>query len=206
MKRIKLKEIQQDEKNFNRHTVQGMELLKKSVEKVGIIESITVSDDDKIITGNARQETISEVYGENVEPIVIETDGTQPIIIKRKDIKSGTKKFHEAALLANTTATKNINLNMDLIQEIAVEEYNIDLVEIGVQDLTNDPYKEFSNFGEFDYSNMDCTAYKRLIVNFDNDADFKKFCELTGLQITVKTVSTYFPQKQKETLQNYEQQ
>lgn len=124
--------IKFDNKNFNKHTEQGMELLNKSVTEVGVIESITVSADDVIISGNARKETFDNVLGE-VEPIIVETDGTRPVVLKRTDIKSGTKQFHEAAILANTTAKKNINLDIDLIQEIAVEEFNIDVEEIGVE-------------------------------------------------------------------------
>jgi len=134
MSRIKISNFVQDDKNFNRHTETGMELLKKSIETVGVIESFTVSSDDKIITGNARQEKISEVLGD-VEPIIIETDGSRPVVLKRTDIQSGTKQFHEAALLSNTTAKQNINLDIDLIQEIAVDEFDIDIMELGVEIL-----------------------------------------------------------------------
>ena len=113
---IKIADLIQDDNNFNRHTTEGMELLKKSVQAVGVIESITVSSDDKVISGNARQEKIREVLGDDAEPIIIETDGTRPVVLKRTDIDSGTKKYHEAALLANTTAKRNINLDLDLIQ------------------------------------------------------------------------------------------
>jgi len=145
-KRIKIK---QDKKNFNKHTSQGMELLEKSIEKVGVIESVTVSNDDVIISGNARQEKIDKVLGE-VEPIVIETDGKAPIILKRTDINSGTKEFYTAALLANTVSTKNINLDRNLIQEIAVEEFGIEVEELGVEvsdysmldELEENPFRE----------------------------------------------------------------
>lgn len=86
--------------------------------------------------GNARHEKIQNKY-DKVEPIVIETDGKTPIILKRTDIKSGTKEFHEAALLANTVSTKNINLDYDLIQEIAVDEFDIDIEEIGVDSISD---------------------------------------------------------------------
>ena len=132
---IKIKHIIQDHKNFNRHTDKGMEELKLSIEKVGVIESITVSSDDKIITGNARQKKIVEVLGEDIEPIVIETDGTRPVVLKRTDIQSNTKKYHEAALLANTTAIHNINLDRGLIEEIAVEEYKIDIEELKLESV-----------------------------------------------------------------------
>jgi len=131
-KRIKISDFAQDDKNFNLHTDVGMELLKKSIESVGVIESVTVSSDDKIISGNARQEKIIDVFGEDVEPIIVETDGKRPVVLKRTDIQSGTKQFYEAAILANTTAKKNISLDICLIQEVAVEMYNIEVEEIGI--------------------------------------------------------------------------
>ena len=124
-----------------------MELLGKSIEKVGVIESVTVSNDDKIISGNARQEKIIDILGCDVEPIIVETDGTRPIVLKRTDIQSGTKQFHEAALLANTTAKKNISLDFDLIQDIAVDVFDIDIVELGV-DLIDD--FDLDGFGKSD--------------------------------------------------------
>ena len=58
-KKIKITDFTPDDKNMNLHTQYGMSLLEKSVEKVGIIESITVSADDKVISGNARQEVMT---------------------------------------------------------------------------------------------------------------------------------------------------
>ena len=136
-KRIKISQIVKDDKNFNKHTTEGLALLEKSIETVGVIESITISADEKIITGNARHQKMTKVFGDDVEPIYIETDGKRPVIIKRTDIQSDTKEFHQAALLANTTAVKNINLDLDLIQEIMCEQYEVDIEELGI-DLTGE--------------------------------------------------------------------
>lgn len=136
-KKIKLSSLIQDDKNNNKHTAYGMDLLEKSVNKVGIIESITVSNDDKIISGNARHEIIGKNFTK--EALVIETDGTQPIVIKRTDIESNTKEFYEASILANTTSKKNIDFDMEVIDSLAVE-YDIDAVDLGVDivDYTKD--------------------------------------------------------------------
>lgn len=134
---IKLQDFKPDDKNFNKHSKEGMDLLGKSVDKVGIIESITVSSDDKVISGNARRKVISKKYSE-ADAIIVETDGTKPVILKRTDIKSGTKQFHEAAILANTVAKKNINLDHEKIEEVAVNEFDIDIEELGVENLEDE--------------------------------------------------------------------
>ncbi|MDR2039209.1 MAG: hypothetical protein LBQ60_14905 [Bacteroidales bacterium] len=142
-KRTKITDILSDEKNFNRHTEYGMSLLQKSIEKVGVIESITVSADDKIITGNARQEKFLEVFGDEVQPIIVETDGKRPVVLRRVDINSGTKQFHEAALLANTVAKKNIDLDAELIREVLVEEFEADIEELGMEEADNINLSDF---------------------------------------------------------------
>lgn len=129
-KKIKLSNLIPDAKNHNRHTREGMALIEKSVERVGIIESITISNDNEIISGNARHEIIGRKF--ESEPIVVETDGTRPVIIKRTDINSGTKQFYEASILANTTAKKNIDIDFDVI-EVLEDEYGIDAQDLGVE-------------------------------------------------------------------------
>lgn len=136
-KTLKISQIKPDENNFNRHTDYGMELLGKSLDEVGVIESITISNDNKTISGNARRETMEKKFG-NAEPIIVETDGKRPVILKRTDINSNTEEFHRAAILANTVSKHNVNLDLNLIQEIAVEQFDIDIEEIGVTVMPDD--------------------------------------------------------------------
>jgi hypothetical protein len=132
-KKMTIKNFNPDDKNFNSHTEEGMSLLEKSLEKVGIIEAVTVSRDDKVISGNARLEKIKQKYGDDVAPIVVETDGSTPIIIKRTDISSDSKQFFEASILANTVSQKNNKLDVIAVKKIAVQEMKIDVVDLGVE-------------------------------------------------------------------------
>ena len=166
-KKIKLSSITPDDKNNNKHTAYGMDLLEKSVNKVGIIESITVSNDDKIISGNARHEVIGKHFEK--EALVIETDGTQPIVIKRTDIESNTKEFYEASILANTTAKKNIDFDIEVIESLGVE-YDIDVVDLGV-DIYNNDTINLDNFFEEDNNNN--KENKNKIVLEYTDEDFE---------------------------------
>ena len=170
-KKVKLSSLIPDDKNNNKHTAYGMDLLEKSVNKVGIIESITVSNDDKIISGNARHEVIGKNFDK--EALVIETDGTQPIIIKRTDIESNTKQFYEASILANTTAKKNIDFDIEVIESLGVE-YDIDVVDLGV-DIYNNDTINLDNFFEEDNNNN--KENKNKIVLEYTDEDFELVIE-----------------------------
>ena len=177
-KKVKLSSLIPDDKNNNKHTAYGMGLLEKSVNKVGIIESITVSNDDKIISGNARHEVIGKNFDK--EAIVIETDGTQPIIIKRTDIESDTKQFYEASILANTTAKKNIDFDIEIIESLGVE-YDIDVVDLGVDVWGTENNIDYSILNDDDVSgqlaDMANGVKKAIQIEFEAD-HYEKAYEL----------------------------
>lgn len=120
--------IKKSDRNTNRHTADGIQLLEKSISNVGAIESISVTQEGTIISGHARKETFDKLGMTPVEVNI--SDNEYPVII-RNDINDNTKKYFEAQILANTTAKKNIDLDVDLIADI-IEEYDIDIEDVGV--------------------------------------------------------------------------
>ncbi len=127
--------IKPSNKNTNKHTDKSMQLLENSIDKVGVIESISVATDGTIISGHARKEIFDK---QGKVPIEIKLAKNEyPVIVT--DIESNTKEYFEAQILANTTANKNFNLDIELIDEI-VEKYDIDIEEVGIdeQNKNND--------------------------------------------------------------------
>ena len=121
--------IKPSDRNTNRHTHSGMELLSKSVSKVGAIESISVTEEGTIISGHARKETFDKL---GMKPVEVTIQADEYPVIVRNDIKDNTKEYYEAQILANTTAKKNIDIDTELIEEIAIE-YDLDIEELGVE-------------------------------------------------------------------------
>lgn len=147
--------IKPSSNNTNRHTKQGMELLEKSIDKVGVIESISVADDGTIISGHARKEIFDK---KGMVPVEIElNEGEYPVI--KTQIKSESKEYYEAQILANTTANKNFNLDYVLIEELS-EIHDIDIADVGV-DIEDDGSGN-KNVKEDDY---DCTPKENIITN-----------------------------------------
>jgi hypothetical protein len=138
--------ITKDTSNYNKHTPEGMELLKKSVDKFGLIDVAGVlSEDDVLISGNARSEVIQ---GKDFERQIIEVDGSQAVYLKLKNVKSGTNEFKEIALVSNQVSKKNINIDEvfvidDLGEEIA-EDWGLDIgsekMELKEEEIK--PYKK----------------------------------------------------------------
>lgn len=120
--------IKPSAKNTNKHTEDGMQLLKTSINTVGVLESISVTKEGTIISGHARSEIFNS---KGMKPKEIHlAENEYPVIVT--DIEDNTKEYYQAQILANTTANKNFNLDNELIEEIAVE-YDIDIEEIGVE-------------------------------------------------------------------------
>jgi len=127
--------IKPSNRNTNLHTQDGTELLAKSISQVGVIESISVATDGTIISGHARFEQFEK---QGKKPIEIHLkENEYPVIVT--DIENNSKEYFEAQILANTTANKNFNLDIEMIEVIA-EEYDIDIEECGVvvEEYTND--------------------------------------------------------------------
>lgn len=127
MGKVKITDLKPDNRNFNQHTQKGMRLLEKSMQKFGFVEAGLISEDNVICSGNARQETAVNIGLEDVE--IVEIDGSKPVYLKKKGLKSGTKEFHELALALNQTAKENIVLDAELVEaelgEVVCEEWGI---------------------------------------------------------------------------------
>jgi DNA modification methylase len=119
--------IKPSKRNTNKHTTDGMQLLENSINKVGVIESISVATDGTIISGHARKE-IFDKQGKVPKEIKL-AENEYPVILTA--IENNTKQYFEAQILANTTANKNFDLDIEEIEVIA-EEYDIDIEEIGI--------------------------------------------------------------------------
>lgn len=75
-------------RNANRHTARGLGALQASIQGDGWIGAMTTAADGEMIAGSARIETAAQVFGVDAEPIVVESDGTRPIVVIRTDIAS----------------------------------------------------------------------------------------------------------------------
>ena len=130
-KKSKLTDFTKQKKNANKHTPRGLDLLAKSMSKNGWIGAMTAAADGEIFDGSARLETVESALPN--DPIVIETDGKRPIIIKRTDIKKASDpKAVRLALEANRIQQVDLNWDVDVLAEIAARKKEL------IEDLFNE--------------------------------------------------------------------
>lgn len=78
-----------------------MGALQQSIQTDGWIGAMTTAADGEVIAGSARIETVAQVFGTDAEPIVIESDGTRPVVVVRKDIPNAADKRAQRLALAD---------------------------------------------------------------------------------------------------------
>ena len=135
--------IKPSKRNTNKHTEKGMQLLSNSIDEVGVIESISVTKQGTIISGHARKEKFDE-KGLVPKEITL-ADNEYPVIV-RNDIEDDTDTYYKAQILANTTAHKNYNLDIEEVEAVA-DEYGFELDKLGVE-VENTNNDDFIIYGE----------------------------------------------------------
>ena len=126
---IKSTELIGDDKNFNKGSDIGAEMIRKSFEKFGAGRSILIDKNNRIIAGN------KSVEFSGIEDVqIVESDGTKLIAVKRTDIDLDSPQGREMALADNASAKANIVFDAELVEaELGVavcEEWGIELPKV----------------------------------------------------------------------------
>jgi hypothetical protein len=152
----KITVLKKDKRNANRGNDQGKELIAKSFKNLGAGRSVLADKNMNLIAGNqsldgAKAAGIKEV-------IIVETDGSQLVVVKRTDIDIDSKKGRELALADNITAKTNIEFDEEVVQGLA-DEFDIDLGEMGFDfDLGNGPEFEEDHDENDETEQMEASA------------------------------------------------
>lgn len=125
-----IKDLKFDQHNFNAHTPEGMEMLDKSISDFGFGRSVVVDKNDNLIAGNGVVETALKQGKTKI--IEIETDGTELVVVKRKDVDINTEYGREMAFADNVTAKVGIRFNEEELRK-AKEEWNLSIENWGVE-------------------------------------------------------------------------
>jgi len=122
MAKAKISDFRTQQRNANRHTQRGLGMLDRSMAENGFIGAMTSAADGEIFDGSARLEAAYDRFGEEVDPIVIDTDGTRPIIVRRTDIPSASDPMaKKLAIAANRIAQVDLDWDPELLKAIGEE-------------------------------------------------------------------------------------
>ena len=136
---VEIGQLIPDDKNFNRGTGEGREMIRRSLQEFGAGRSVLVDKDMRIIAGNKTHENADAANIKKV--IVVETDGTELVAVKRTDVELDSREGREMALADNATAKVNLEWDVDAMTEVS-EEYGIDLDDWGVDFMMDEPVEK----------------------------------------------------------------
>jgi DNA modification methylase len=116
VKETKIDAFKPQGRNANRHSQRGLGSLEASMRKHGYVAPMTAAADGEIIDGSARLDTVANVFDDDV--LVVEHDGTKPIVMVRTDIPSAdSPEAREISIAANRIAELNLTWDAEVLLE-----------------------------------------------------------------------------------------
>lgn len=95
-------QLKPDPRNARRHNPRNVGQIETSIQRDGFGRSVLLANDGTIIAGNATIDAAASAGLEDV--IVVETDGTKVVAVKRTDVEPGSRQFYNLAVSDNRAA------------------------------------------------------------------------------------------------------
>lgn len=183
---MQLKDIKQDKRNYRVHNEKNLSLIKKSIDEVGFGRSIVIDSENEIVAGNG---LVSQV-AKNTPIKVVETDGTELVVVKRTDLKTDDDKRKQLAIMDNSTSD-NSSFDFALLQsdfdnetlaDFGIDMPNLDTPVIDEEELMdNDNLQEMNTSKALALSKMPIDTY--LVIKFDENMSKADFIERYAKQM-----------------------
>lgn len=104
-------EIKFDKRNYRKHSDSNKRKIKKSLQECGAGRSVLVDADDTLIAGNG---VFEQAKAMGIPTRVIETDGTELVVVKCTDLRTDDDKRKLLAMADNATSD-NVEWDMDMM-------------------------------------------------------------------------------------------
>jgi hypothetical protein len=197
-------------KNANRHNPRGMQALENSIATDGWIGAITVAADGETFDGSARVEKTAE-NGMLDAAIVIDIDGSKPVVLRRVDIPTATDpRAIRLGVASNRVASLNLEWEPDVLAGIA--ESGIDLGSLFTEmEWANasmaepvDPAELWKGMPDFEHEDQTADAAFIIRVFLKDADDLAAFGKLLGKDLTDRKFVWFSKQPQGETYEAVE--
>lgn len=119
-------EIKFDKRNYRKHNDKNKKLIKKSLQECGAGRSIIIDNEGEIIAGNGVYEQAQKL---GLKTKIVETDGSELVVVKRTDLKTDDEKRKALAVMDNSTSDTS---EFDL--ELLTADFTVDdLSDFGIE-------------------------------------------------------------------------
>lgn len=144
-----------DSRNYRKHNQKNKDLIRKSLEECGTGRSIVIDNEDEIIAGNGVYEQAQAL---NIPIKIVETDGSELVVVKRTDLQTDDDKRKKLAVMDNSTSdTSEFDLQLlsEDFENYMLEEMGIDVPEVEVEE---EVYTTKVNIPQYDIEGTDVTV------------------------------------------------
>lgn len=175
---LKIEQLIPDDVNANKGTEYGEHLIDKSFRELGAGRSVLLDKNNRLIAGNKSALKCAEIGLDDV--IVIETDGTKLVAVKRTDIDLDSERGRTLALADNATSKANLAWDVENIHAISekwgvdVEDWGVELPELKEPDEEQDEEKNVTTTRLI----VECSDIMKLSALFSELQDRGFNCEL----------------------------
>lgn len=114
-----MQEIKFDERNYRKHSKKNKSIIKKSLEELGAGRSVVIDSEDCLVAGNGVYEQAQAL---KMPVRVVETDGSELVVVKRTDLKTADEKRKKLALADNAASDTSEFDRMLLLGDFTVGE------------------------------------------------------------------------------------
>lgn len=181
LKQGKVHDLIQDDRNLNKGTERGQQLIEKSLRQFGAGRSILVDKNNRIIAGN-KTHANAEAAGID-DAVIVETDGTKLVVVKRTDIDLDSKQGREMALADNASVKVDLDWDTDALNSVA-EDFEINTEEWGVyQESVINPDDFFNSLADGEGNNKG----EKIVVEIPADMLDAKAEIKTSIEEAVRT-------------------
>lgn len=159
-----------DKKNYRKHSEQNKKRIRKSLTECGAGRSVLVDKDGCLIAGNGVYEQAEKM---GIKTRVVETDGTELVVVKRTDIGTDDPKRKTLALADNATSDgvewdmENIAADFDVS---VAEDWGVKLK--GIKEEVE---------GDIEFTEILDEENNYIVLKFDNDVDWIQACSILGI-------------------------
>lgn len=189
-----MEEIKFDKRNYRKHDNLNKNLIKKSLKECGAGRSIVIDNDGEIIAGNGIYQQAQKL---GIKTKIIETDGSELVVVKRTDLSTEDEKRKQLAIMDNSTSDSSEfdfellkeDFSISNIQDFGIFDINVieESKEINnnsaptVEEMIETMPNELQEFADTYQPEMD-----RIIITFNKD--LKNDLEMTlGFEINKLT-------------------
>lgn len=177
---MELRDIKYDRRNYRKHSDKNKALIRKSIEETGFGRSVVIDSENELIAGNG---VVSQLP-KDTKIRVVETDGSELVVVKRTDLKTNDQKRKELARNDNATSDK-VEWDTDTL----IGDFSLDELEKWGIEVPTKAEVETEEEPDVPFSEELLEEHNYVVLYFDNSVDWLQAESIFGLK-TVKALDS----------------